>query len=561
MRRIVAVLVVAGWGMNTGAQVPEVIHYQGRLMDGTNLVQGPVGLSLRLYDAASGGTLLYEDSNTVTVVDGLYTAGIGDSSTFGNLIAALTNQTLYLETVIDGVPLLPREELAAVAYALVTRGMNFTTNNTVILNPTVNKAAGGVIAAALLGGVGNAIDTNANYALIGAGLFNSIEASATRSLIGAGFRNRIGFGNTNAVIAGGHSNLLLAGSADSFLGGGVTNRIEGSDGAVIAGGYGNSIATGSYNAVIAGGRAQRIGTNAFTAAIVGNEVREEASGSFIGAGGFNLIDESAFNAAIVSGRDNTLAAGATKSFIGAGTINRIEAQQAVIGGGSDNIIAAGANSSVIGGGEGHRIYNGAPYSVIPGGRANHIADNATNAFAAGYRAQANHPGTFVWADGQDTDFASTTPNEFSVRASGGIRLQGLVQIGSETNAGTGTRPILVRRVESTDNSPGKVVARAEDMQLQRDGSTGGFVIITQSNRANRSLSAFGINSSGAPVGTNFTLATAPSTNIVFTDAQNVVSFTTTFGDIYNNAEVTQVSISRRSGDYFWVGTLTSSRDQ
>jgi hypothetical protein len=42
-------------------------------------------------------------------------------------------------------------------------------------------------------------------------------------------------------------------------------------------------------------------------------------------------------------------------------------------------------------------------------------------FAAGRRAKANHPGTFVWADcSVDTDFASTGDNQFLIRASGGV---------------------------------------------------------------------------------------------------------------------------------------------
>lgn len=41
---------------------------------------------------------------------------------------------------------------------------------------------------------------------------------------------------------------------------------------------------------------------------------------------------------------------------------------------------------------------------------------------AGRRAKAIHNGAFVWADSQDTDFASTADNQFSLRASGGVRL-------------------------------------------------------------------------------------------------------------------------------------------
>ena len=62
------------------AEVPPLINYQGRLLDGTNLVNGSVALSLQLYDDASAGALLYEDSNQVAVVDGLYSTLIGDDT-------------------------------------------------------------------------------------------------------------------------------------------------------------------------------------------------------------------------------------------------------------------------------------------------------------------------------------------------------------------------------------------------------------------------------------------------------------------------------------------------
>ena len=42
------------------------------------------------------------------------------------------------------------------------------------------------------------------------------------------------------------------------------------------------------------------------------------------------------------------------------------------------------------------------------------------AFAAGYRAKANHWGSFVWGDSTDADFASTGNNQFLIRATGGV---------------------------------------------------------------------------------------------------------------------------------------------
>jgi hypothetical protein len=57
--------------------------------------------------------------------------------------------------------------------------------------------------------------------------------------------------------------------------------------------------------------------------------------------------------------------------------------------------------------------------MIPGGLRNRAA--GTYSLAAGRRAQANHTGSFVWADAQDADFASTANNQASFRTSGGVR--------------------------------------------------------------------------------------------------------------------------------------------
>ncbi|MCB9913329.1 MAG: tail fiber domain-containing protein [Planctomycetes bacterium] len=65
--------------------------------------------------------------------------------------------------------------------------------------------------------------------------------------------------------------------------------------------------------------------------------------------------------------------------------------------------------------------NDAKYATIPGGYDNTAGGDY--AFAAGYRAKATHTGAFVWADSQNADFASTLANQFSVRASGGVRFQ------------------------------------------------------------------------------------------------------------------------------------------
>lgn len=120
MRRILLLtfMIMTCICLSTTAQVPGMINYQGRLVDGTNLVNGDVSLELKLYDAATDGALLYVDSNTVLVVDGLYSTYIGDDTVSGLLDDALTNAMVYLEPVVNGTALSPRERLVSVPYAV-----------------------------------------------------------------------------------------------------------------------------------------------------------------------------------------------------------------------------------------------------------------------------------------------------------------------------------------------------------------------------------------------------------------------------------------------------------
>jgi hypothetical protein len=98
----------------------------------------------------------------------------------------------------------------------------------------------------------------------------------------------------------------------------------------------------------------------------------------------------------------------------AGYSNTASHNYAAVSGGKDNT-ASGVGSAVGGGFE-----NTASgwYAMVPGGRGN--TAGGTYSFAAGIRANANHNGTFVWADQTPVQFASTGEDQFLIRASGGV---------------------------------------------------------------------------------------------------------------------------------------------
>ena len=116
-------------------------------------------------------------------------------------------------------------------------------------------------------------------------------------------------------------------------------------------------------------------------------------------GGFNTVY--ANYSTIAGGYNNTINSGAPASFIAGGQGNVISGDTSAIGGGFFNTV------------------NGSQ-GTIPGGANNLVS--GSYGFAAGNNAQATNAGAFVWADASGGAFASTSDNQFSVRALGGVRI-------------------------------------------------------------------------------------------------------------------------------------------
>jgi hypothetical protein len=77
-----------------------------------------------------------------------------------------------------------------------------------------------------------------------------------------------------------------------------------------------------------------------------------------------------------------------------------------------------------------------------------------------------------------------------------------------------------------------------------------------------SVNCMGINRLGGSVN-HYSGAggTSAGTVQVFTDAQDVVYATCSFGDAFNARHLTQVTLQRQANDYFWVGTVISTYNQ
>ncbi len=167
-------------------------------------------------------------------------------------------------------------------------------------------------------------------------------------------------------------------------------------------------ATGRYSSVTGG----EYNTSSGPESNVGGGNSNVASGPGSTIGGGQSNSASAGKAVVGGGESN--AANAEYSAIGGGVYNTVNGEKSVVAGGQQNQ-ASGTNVSVGGGFYNHAIGD---FSAIPGGMWN-LAEGRYS-FASGRSAKVHHDGTFAWADSTDLNFESTAPNQFLIRAQGGV---------------------------------------------------------------------------------------------------------------------------------------------
>ena len=142
---------------------------------------------------------------------------------------------------------------------------------------------------------------------------------------------------------------------------------------------------------------------------------------------------------LIGGSVGNVSAGTRGATIGGGGGNSLQDRNVVVGdfgtvaGGRGNQAGQGATVS---GGRGNRASG--EHSTIPGGWFNHTLGRAS--FAAGSGALALHAGVFVWSDSAETSFSSTAANEFSARATGGVRFVSGIDGSGNPSAGVSLAP-------------------------------------------------------------------------------------------------------------------------
>ena len=429
---LIVVLVIAAVLSASGqAGFPTAINYQGRLIQGTNLYNGPAAVVFRIFETDDTEMPpVYEQSNDLTVVDGLYSTYIGDPDG-GTDWSFLDRPMEYLRLMVEvnGVVLAPMERLAAVPYALLADGVKYQGITRDMIGPgevnsthldmwaitaynifpgtiTGTELADQTIPLSKLAQSGAVTGQVIKYSVAG------WVAADVESGGGAGVTGLVSYTESGTFIANpvasGTDSIAQGSGARAFsdysvVGGGRDNEIAASANyGVIAGGYNNDNA-GSWAAAIGGGWENRVGTNSTSAVIGGglrNQIRDNVQQATIAGGNTNVIWGGADFASIGGGRENVVGTNAQRASIGGGYQNRIGdgAQDATIAGGRGNVVEADALSPFMGGGSGNAIASYSSNAVVSGGLSNWIEQGSHSAAMAGgqdNRIRANSHSSFI----------------------------------------------------------------------------------------------------------------------------------------------------------------------
>jgi hypothetical protein len=425
-RRIALIfLLVACLSVPATATPPKLINYQGRLTDATGkAMAGVFNLTIQIFADSIGGAPLWTESHSgILVESGLFNVILGSITALADTL--FSSPSTYLGITIGSDPeLAPRSRLVSVPYALSSADSRWSLNNSVL---STNGFWG-----LMRGGAGNTLSGDSahtctnlgvastvgfsptslvSYSTIAGGYGNSIERAY--QFIGGGIGNRLSMPSSCSVIGGGRNNVCVGRSC--FIGGGDSNSVNSDAGwSVIGGGKSNSATSASggegYNTVGGGRQNSAFGIGA---TVAGGEYNKAGNYSFfvtVGGGERNEAGVTPFGS------------GGSGATVCGGSQNKANASYSIVGGGYSNT-AYGRYSSV-GGGSGNQINvttisDSAWYATIPGGFNN--TANGKCSFAAGKRAKSVHDGAFVWGDTTESDVASSAVNEFTARASGGVR--------------------------------------------------------------------------------------------------------------------------------------------
>src|SRR3989338_3931684 len=123
------------WTMDSGlwtsyADITHLINYQGKLTDtaGKPVTDGIHSITFRIYDVESGGSFLWEETQSVSVSKGIFSVMLGGVTAL-NLAF---DKPYWLEIKVKDEVMSPRQRIASSAYAIRAENANNAVNADVV---------------------------------------------------------------------------------------------------------------------------------------------------------------------------------------------------------------------------------------------------------------------------------------------------------------------------------------------------------------------------------------------------------------------------------------------
>ena len=158
LMRVLMLMLAAAPCLGQGPGAPDLMPYQGTMVNGDGQPLGSptpknYDVVFRIFDAASGGELLWSEQQTVTVDDGRFSVQLGRGSglvteprpALGSIFRTLTASERYVETTVKGIgpersdsTMVPRTRLLSGPYVYVTQ-------HAFAAERLINSSQGGVV--------------------------------------------------------------------------------------------------------------------------------------------------------------------------------------------------------------------------------------------------------------------------------------------------------------------------------------------------------------------------------------------------------------------------------
>lgn len=220
-RALLTLLALAAPAAVLAVAIPIKLNFQGKLLDpATNLPRsGSISMEFRLFDASSGGNLIWgPETQSVTVTNGVFSAQLGSVTSLTP--ADLAQQNLYLSVTAapDTFPtgeMTPRQPVVASAFSITSAQLVHSGN--VRINP----------------GITYSTFTTAGNLQLQYGL-SAATAAFTAGVSAAAMSTFSATGNTNYSVVASSGIQLLAGTLAATGNGGIANTYGLQTGSVTA---------------------------------------------------------------------------------------------------------------------------------------------------------------------------------------------------------------------------------------------------------------------------------------------------------------------------------------